>query len=59
MTALVDFLKFNEEEYSCFEEDGGNYSADEVISGISEYVKNGQWQEILDKVYNFDEENFR
>lgn len=58
MPALVDFLKFNEEEYTCFEEYGVKYSADEVISGISEYEKNGRWQEILDKVYNFDERDW-
>lgn len=59
LPTLVNFLKFNEEEYSCFEELGGNYSADDVISGISEYVKNGSWQEILNKVNSFNEENFR
>lgn len=58
LPTLVDFLRFNEEEYSCFEELGGNYSADDVISGISDYVKNGDWQEILDKVYNFDEKDW-
>lgn len=53
MTVLVDFLKINEDEYSCFEEEGGNYSADDVIRSISTYVENGRWNEILNKVYNF------
>ena len=53
MPVLVNFLKVNETEYSCFEEWGGAYSAEDVMSGISAYVKNGRWQEILNKVYNF------
>lgn len=53
MPVLVEFLKFNEEEYSCFEDIGGAYSADEVISALSVFVENGSWEEILNKVYNF------
>lgn len=55
MTVLVNFLKVNEEEFSCFAEYGGDYSADDVIRGISTYVKNGRWNEILNNVYNYKE----
>lgn len=53
ISVLVKFLEVNEEEYSCFAEYGESYTADEVVRGISSYVKNGRWDEILNKVYNF------
>ncbi|MDE7398709.1 MAG: hypothetical protein K2N06_04185 [Oscillospiraceae bacterium] len=47
MPALEDFLKVNEEEYSCFDDMDGNYSADEVIRELSSFTENGLWDEIL------------
>lgn len=47
MPALEDFLRVNEEEYSCFDDMDGDYSADEVINELSAYVENGLWDKIL------------
>lgn len=58
MPVLVEFLKFNEKEYSCFKDIAGDYSADAVVSALSVFVDNGNWEDILNRVYNFvDEEN--
>lgn len=47
MPALEDFLKVNEEEYSCFDDMKGDYSADEIIRELSALTENGLWDEIL------------
>lgn len=47
MPALEDFLKVNEEEYSCFDDTDGDYSADEIIRELSALTENGLWDEIL------------
>lgn len=54
MPALVNFLKANEKEYSCFDGMDGNYSAYEVISELSAFVDNGLWEEILNRALNSD-----
>ncbi|MBD5111806.1 MAG: hypothetical protein HDT42_04635 [Ruminococcaceae bacterium] len=48
MPALEDFLRVNEEEYSCFDDMDGDYSADEIIRELSSFMKNGTWNKILD-----------
>lgn len=50
MSVLIDFLRINEDEYTCFGEDDGNYSTDEVVSRMSNYIKNGYWLKILNAV---------
>lgn len=47
MPVLENFLRVNEEEYSCFDDIDGDYSADEVITELSAYVENGLWDKIL------------
>lgn len=55
MTTLVDFLKVNEADYSCFKEEGGDYSTDEVVVFVSNYVSNGYWEKTLNEVVGHTE----
>lgn len=56
MPALKDFLKVNEEEYSCFDDMDGDYSADEVIHELSVFTENGFWDEILNRTASAETE---
>lgn len=51
MPVLAEFLRANEEEYKCFDDTGGDYSADEVIKALSALTENGQWEVILNNVH--------
>lgn len=53
MPTLIDFLKANEAEYSCFEKDGGSYSTDDISKKLLLYVENGYWDSLLNRVVNY------
>lgn len=51
LSVLSDFLHVTQQEYSCFKNDSGDFSANEVISLVRNYVKNGYWADLFHKVH--------